>query len=135
MTYDIDDEIYRELNNLAALTAIVGIRIEKYFGELDIERPYITFSPLPGEEIETKISRCTQRYQFLIVGNSNSEVKNIKSIILNKLNGFGGLLGDFPAGTGVTVIKSFFINNTPNHDNERKIYRLSNEYQFLYYSK
>ena len=134
MTYDIDDYIYRELSNLALLTAIVDTRIEKYFGDLDIIKPYITFTPLT-ESIETKISQNKQVYQFLIVGNSNQEVKNIKAIILNHLNGFGGLLGDFPAGTGVTVLKAFFINGTPNHDNERKVYRLSNEYQFLYYRK
>jgi hypothetical protein len=135
MKLDLDDYIYKELSNNAELTAEINDRLEKYFGELDILKPYITFSLLSASNYKSKFSENVQHYSFLIVGDNLKIVKKIKSILFETLENFGGELGDYPTGAGATVIRAILIGETSNHIQEQNIYRLAKDYQFHYCRK
>lgn len=133
MILDIDPYIYRELINNSSLTNIIGNRLEKYFGEIDIEKPYVTYSLLPGsDEYRTKTKTNVISYQFTIVAETLSIAKQIKKIIFELLHDFGGRLGNFPPELYVTVIQAYIVNDVEMHDHEAQIYRFVNDYKFIY---
>lgn len=133
MILDIDPFIYRELINNSSLTDIIDDRLEKYFGEIDIQKPYVTYSIVPGsDEYRTKTNTNVIEYQFTEVSETFLIAKSIKNAIFESLGNFGGRMGDFGGEPYVTVIQSYMVNEVTFHDPQARIYRFVHDYKFIY---
>ena len=133
MILDIDPFIYRELINNSSLTNIIGTSLEKYFGEKDIQKPYVTYSIVPGsDEYRTKTKTNVIEYQFMMVAETLPVARSIKSAIFDVLNDFGGRMGDFGGEPYVTVIQAYVVNEATLHDEQARIYRFVHDYKFIY---
>jgi len=131
MILDIDPFIYKELINNSSLTNIIDTRLEKYFGEIDIEKPYVTYSIVPGsDEYRTKTKTNVIEYQFMMVAEDFPTAKSVKSAIFAILGNFGGRLGT--PSEYVTVIQAYMVNEVTFHDPDARIYRFVHDYKFIY---
>lgn len=131
MILDIDPFIYKQLINNSSLTNIIGNRLEKYFGEIDIQKPYVTYSIVPGsDEYRTKTKTNVIEYQFMMVAEDFLVAKAIKSAIFAILGNFGGRLGT--VSDYVTVIQAYMVNEVTFHDEKARIYRFVHDYKFIY---
>jgi len=130
---DIDPFIYRELNNNSSLTNIIGTRLEKYFGEIDIQKPYVTYSIVPGsDEYRTKTKTNVISYMITMIADDLPIAQSIKQIIFDLLNDFGGRMGDYSGEPYVTVIQASLVNERTEHNEVARIYKYFNDYKFIY---
>lgn len=133
MILDIDPFIYRELINNSSLTDIIDNRLEKYFGEIDIQKPYVTYSIVPGsDEYRTKTNTNVIEYQFTMVAEDFPTAKSIKKVIFKSLGNFGGRMGDFGGEPYVTVIQAYMVNEFTSHNKKARVYLFAHDYKFIY---
>lgn len=131
MALNFEESLYNKLKTTASITALCSTRIYPLITPQGAIFPHVVYQRVSSNKYHSiggDTGEISHNYQIDIYAETYSGVKALAEKIRLTLQNFNGLLYT----NGVTVKAVLMLNETDDFDEEAKIYRVMQEYSFMY---